>query len=112
MKTSFEKFMASSAVKPVELGQHRIELAKIDELNRELNGNSGKLEKIISQVKELRLQMGILRDSYAYLSGQYSSMKNIAADLGDSKLTGDIVKSLNASNAAYKQLNDIYQKIK
>ena len=104
--------MASSAVNPVELGQHKIELAKIDELNRELNANRSKLEKITSQVKELRLQTGVLRDSYAYLSGQYSSMKNIAMDLGDSKLTGDIVKSLNASNDAYKQLNDIYQKIK
>ena len=31
MKTSFEKFMASSAVNQVELGEHKVELALIDE---------------------------------------------------------------------------------
>jgi hypothetical protein len=112
MKTSYEKFMASSAVNPIELGEHKVELGKIDDLNRELNANSKQLDNLIFKFKEVRTDISILSQSYAYLSGQYSSMKNIAMDLGDSKLTGDIVKSLNASNAAYKQLNDIYQKIK
>lgn len=111
MKTSFEKFMASSAVK-VELGEVKVELGKLDDLNKELMDNNKDLDRVISDFKKLKFNMNILLESYAYISGQFSSMKNIASDLGDSKLTGDIVKSLNASNAGYKQVNDIYQKIK
>lgn len=111
MKTSYEKFMASSAVK-VELGEVKVELGKLDDLNKELMDNNKDLDRVMSDFKKLKFNMNILLESYAYISGQFSSMKNIASDLGDSKLTGDIVKSLNASNAGYKQVNDIYQKIK
>ena len=38
MKTSFEKFMASNAVNQVELGEHKVELALLDDVTKWKNG--------------------------------------------------------------------------
>jgi hypothetical protein len=111
MKTSYEKFMASTAVK-VELGGVKVELGKLDNLKTELADNIKELNNIMSALAQLKARSSYLRDSYAYISGQFSSMNNIASELGDSKLTDDIVKSLNASNDGYKKINDLYQKFK
>ena len=90
----------------------RVELATIDQLDTELKANRGELSQVLSQYKTLVSKIADLRDSYGYLSGQYSTMKNKAMDLGDSKITERIVKALNESNSSYKQVNDIFQKIK
>ena len=90
----------------------RVELATIDQLDTELKANRGELSQVISQYKTLVSKIADLRDSYGYLSGQYSTMKNKAMDLGDSKITERIVKALNESNTSYKQVNDIFQKVK
>lgn len=90
----------------------RVELATIDQLDTELKANRGELSQVLSQYKTLVSKIADLRDSYGYLSGQYSTMKNKAMELGDSKITERIVKALNESNTSYKQVNDIFQKIK
>ena len=90
----------------------RVQLAKIDQLEAELKSNRSELQSVVSKFNLIKKEMSALRDSYAYLSGQYSSMKNIAMELGDTKITERIVKSLNESNASYKEVNDIFQKIK
>lgn len=90
----------------------RVELAKIDQLEAELKSNKSELQSVVSKFNLIKKEMSTLRDSYGYLSGQYSSMKNIAMELGDTKITERIVKALNESNAGYKEVNDIFQKIK
>jgi hypothetical protein len=46
MKTSFEKFMASSAVNKVELGEMKVDLATADQLDN-LTGN------LVAQIKQI-----------------------------------------------------------
>jgi len=90
----------------------KVEFASIEQLDNELKGNRGELSAIQSKIKTLVSEIDSLRSSYGYLAGQYSSMKNAAMQLGDSKITERIVKALNESNESYKVINDIYQKIK
>jgi hypothetical protein len=90
----------------------KVQLAKIDELETELKSNKSELDTVLSKYSLLLKEATSLQESYAYLSAQYSSMKNLALEIGDSNLTNRIVKSLSDSNTGYKQINDIYQKIK
>lgn len=90
----------------------KVQFATVDQLDIELKANRGELSSVMSKAKTLFAEIESLRDSYAYLSGQYSAMKNAAITIGDSKLTERIVKALNESNQSYNEVNKIYQKVK
>jgi uncharacterized coiled-coil DUF342 family protein len=54
MKTSYEKFMASSAVQPVELGEHKVELATINDLNARVQKTKAEITTFNSEVAKLQ----------------------------------------------------------
>lgn len=89
-----------------------IKLGKIDDLETELKANRSELQALMSKFSTLQKEATSLQESYAYLAGQYSSMKNTAMEIGDTRLIDGIVKSLNESNEGYKSINSIVQKIK
>jgi hypothetical protein len=62
------------------------------------------IKTLVSKIADLVIQW--------LFEWQYSTMKNKAMDLGDSKITERIVKAMNESNTSYKQVNDIFQKVK
>jgi DNA repair ATPase RecN len=90
----------------------KVEFASIDQLDTELKANRGEFQSALSKFKTLKAEIESLRDSYAFLSGQYDSMKNAAMTIGDSKLTEKIVKALNESRDAYNEVNKIFQAVK
>lgn len=90
----------------------KIELASIEQLDTELKANRGEMSSAMSKMKTLLSQIETLRESYAYLSGQYDSMKKAAMTLGDSAITERVVKALNESSQAYNEVNKVYQKLK
>lgn len=102
-KTSFHKFMdATQGVK--------IEMASVDQLDSELKSNRVALQSTMAKAKSLKAEIETLRESYAYLAGQYDSMKKAALTIGDSNLTDRLVKALNEANSAYNDINKLYQK--
>ena len=90
----------------------KVEFASIDKLDTELKANRGDFQSVLSKFKTIKSELESLRDSYAFLSGQYDSMKNAATKIGDSKLTERIVKALNESRDAYNEVNKIFQAVK
>jgi hypothetical protein len=90
----------------------KVEFASIEQLDTELKANRGDLQSFLSKFKTLKAEIESLRESYAFLSGQYDSMKNAAITIGDSKLTERIVKALNESRNGYNETNKIFQAIK
>ena len=52
MKTSFEKFMASSAVK-VELGQNKVELALLDDMKVTIDNAKARIKSLKSAEKQV-----------------------------------------------------------
>lgn len=90
----------------------KVELASLDQLDTELKSNRGELSGVLSRMNTIAKEIESLRESYAYLSGQYDSMYKASITIGDSNLTGKIVKALNESNQGYNEINKIYQKIK
>jgi hypothetical protein len=66
MKTSFEKFMASTAVKSVELGEHKVELALVDDAKKIVMDFGVNLKEIETNGKEF--------EKYAIAIERYGEM--------------------------------------
>jgi hypothetical protein len=119
MKTSFEKFMASSAVQEVELGEHKIELALIDDFKKlkssailskdivmetykELKAKSLQLDSEIKKYVAETIDLSNVKDN---LSAKY---KELGMNFESSKEFADFRKAFENQ----KQILDIATKIK
>jgi hypothetical protein len=89
MKTSFEKFMASSAVQEVELGAIKVELASLDQIKAAYIEGRKKLDKYNSDYNEgvrvLRgaFQLGnALSNDFDKVSKMYAELEKGIKDMG------------------------------
>jgi hypothetical protein len=119
MKTSFEKFMASSAVNEVALGEMKVELAVVDDIAK----GREKISKMI----------GFVNKDMSEVKRAFSLIEKIKVDLGNTdKLSNDLLQVivkfeddakklgvevpnqvLNAGNLAFELLktNDALRKL-
>jgi hypothetical protein len=125
MKTSFEKFMASSAVQSVELGEHKIELALVDEVDKIVQNASGiakelrvfdaelnKISGVIDKAKQKSVDGTKLYDSAKSVATKFASqMENLGIDpRNNAKYNGlweainDVQDVANRINTKIKQL--------
>jgi hypothetical protein len=113
MKTSFEKFMASSAVQSVELGEHKVELALLDEL---VNANMEAGSLLVIQ-KELSAAYKRLEQSKKLNSDALVKAKKgleSAKELGDQKTidtfnrwVATFTKDIASADKAIAQLKNV-----
>jgi hypothetical protein len=112
MKTSFEKFMASSAVNQVELGEHKVELASYqDELagiEKEYRNGLGMMEtyaiKLEQEENKVRESVAQYRDVIA------KSKVNILNDLkkyGITELPADWKRMFDKLDARVRDIKSI-----
>ena len=112
MKTSFEKFMASSAVQEVELGEHKVELASYqDELvaiEKEYRNGLGMMEtyaiKLEQEENKVRESVAKYRDVIA------KSKVNILNDLkkyGITELPADWKRMFDKLDARVRDIKSI-----
>jgi hypothetical protein len=81
MKTSFEKFMASSAVQEVELGAIKVELASLDQIKAAYIEGRKKLDKYNSDYNEgVRVLRGAFQLGNA-LSNDFDKVAKMYAEL-------------------------------
>jgi hypothetical protein len=81
MKTSFEKFMASSSVQEVELGAIKVELASLDQIKAAYIEGRKKLDKYNSDYNEgVRVLRGAFQLGNA-LSNDFDKVAKMYAEL-------------------------------
>lgn len=116
MKTSFEKFMASSAVNEVALGEMKVELSIITDLDDAINkamDEYGKVNDIIMQFTKLQTA----------LKGAYQASQNSIVDMARKKalvegnmkelgLSFDKVPSLSKAEKFANSYADIQNEVK
>ena len=102
MKTSFEKFMASSAVQEVELGAIKVELASLDQIKAAYIEGRKKLDKYNSDYNEgVRVLRGAFQLGNA-LSNDFDKVSKMYAELekGIKDMGLDIINYPDLQNAA------------
>ena len=89
MKTSFEKFMASSAVKSVELSENKVELSVISDLQNlldQVDSIQGEAEMMIEDYNAMANKiLGMLNQAsqgYAKVNTKIAEAEKYAKDLG------------------------------
>lgn len=99
MKTSFQKFMASSAVK-VELGEVKVDLALIDDANAQVVAVNTKLDKALKSARTLAMLFNeINRDSKVAdktIETALTAAKELGVDVTSIKALKDKVKNYSA----------------
>jgi hypothetical protein len=105
MKTSFEKFMASSAVSQVELGEHKIELATIGDI-------ASKTAQAKTAIDNFNVEVAKLQAIAKTQSVKGSSIVSALEDLLDmyNEMFAEF-KKLGIDPASYKELKsakDLY----
>lgn len=105
MKTSFEKFMASSAVNQVELGEHKVELASIGDL-------ASKVEKARTEINNFNSEVAKLQAIAKTQSGKGIDITNSLEDILNiyNAISADF-KKLGLDPSSYKELKlakDLY----
>lgn len=91
MKTSFEKFMASSAVNEVALGEMKVELAVVDDIAK----GREKISKMI----------GFVNKDMSEVKKAFSLIEKIKVDLGNTdKLSNDLLQTISKFEDDAKKL--------
>jgi hypothetical protein len=86
MKTSFEKFMASSAVQSVELGEHKIDLALIDEIDKLFDGAIAKKRTLQQQALKIATELENLQPMFIQSLSLAKKASAAAKELGANDL--------------------------
>lgn len=79
MKTSFEKFMASSAVNKVELGAVKIELALIDDIMSDVDANGVGRDKARPLIRDIQKNLGTIIEIYQRIEARNEKLKKSSA---------------------------------
>ena len=114
MKTSFEKFMASSAVK-VELGEVKVELALIDDIINKRNIAAGNITKLKGKMKadamEFDKWINELVDSMDTMTKLIQQAKDLGADSSVKQLESLKSSTNNLTKAWYASIQSIKKAI-
>lgn len=109
MKTSFEKFMASSAVNEVALGEMKVELGVLQDASKaQLVAISAKT-KIAKSLDAIRNDVAIAKKAALNSISLYEKAQKDAKALGMD--TAQIDRPLQASRDMFNGLNAISQKL-
>ena len=112
MKTSFEKFMASNAVKPVELGEHKVELGKIDDIETSIKAFSSDIPELESKLNLIKNELRSSMDGLASLVNDIDMMDKLAKQIGDTGLQDRILRNKNLVNQKYGVVAKLFNKNK
>jgi len=105
MKTSFQKFMASEAVK-VELGEVKVDLALVDDANAQVVAVSAKLDKALKNARTLAMLFNeINRDAKSAdktIEMGIKAAKDLGVDISSFKSLRDKLKNYSAMAAKFE----------
>ena len=93
MKTSFEKFMASNAVNPVELGEHKVELALIDDIRNSIK-TAFALYDVQSPLISAQMQVKKAKNEYTVALAKAEDGLKKAKELGSEMMMQPFQKSI------------------
>jgi hypothetical protein len=103
MKTSFEKFMASSAVNQVELGEHKIELALIDDVKNKRDIAASNIVRLKGKMKSDAMEFDKWITQLVESMDDMTKLIQQAKDLGADSTVKQLESLKSSTNSLTKE---------